>query len=277
MPAGMKRKSPARTSRRSRRPSPKRISPRPLSTRSRSRGARGGAGGRSRPAGCRAGACTARRTRRSGPRSPRSSRSPGLRSSCRRRGRRRRSAGAYRYLRGRIRPGNRRREPRASGPQTPYTGAPAWNNRPRRPSSGDGAPPRRQPGLDISVAAWAVLGAVVVVMLLVDLCVFGARRARGHRLRVGAAGRPCWLAARARLRRRALGWQGDEAGSEYLAGYLLERSLSLDNLFVFAVLFSYFAVPPAVQPRCSRGASRSRWCCGWSSSCSAPRCSARST
>ena len=44
-------------------------------------------------------------------------------------------------------------------------------------------------------------------------------------------------------------WQGGEAGSEYLAGYLLERSLSLDNLFVFAVLFSYFAVPADVQPR----------------------------
>ena len=44
-------------------------------------------------------------------------------------------------------------------------------------------------------------------------------------------------------------WQGGTAGSEYLAGYLLERSLSLDNIFVFAIIFSYFAVPVAVQPR----------------------------
>jgi tellurite resistance protein TerC len=36
-----------------------------------------------------------------------------------------------------------------------------------------------------------------------------------------------------------------EAAGEYLAGYLIEKSLSLDNLFVFAVLFSFFAVPPA--------------------------------
>ena len=36
---------------------------------------------------------------------------------------------------------------------------------------------------------------------------------------------------------------GPEAGSQYLAGYLLERSLSLDNIFVFAVILAYFAVP----------------------------------
>ena len=40
-------------------------------------------------------------------------------------------------------------------------------------------------------------------------------------------------------------WQGSDAGSQYLAGYLLERSLSLDNIFVFAVILAYFAVPAA--------------------------------
>jgi tellurite resistance protein TerC len=54
----------------------------------------------------------------------------------------------------------------------------------------------------------------------------------------------------------ALGFTGvllvlgdSESASEYVAGFLVERSLSLDNIFVFAVLFSYFAVPVAVQPR----------------------------
>jgi tellurite resistance protein TerC len=44
-------------------------------------------------------------------------------------------------------------------------------------------------------------------------------------------------------------WQGATAAEEYLAGYLIERSLSLDNLFVFALIFTYFAVPPEAQRR----------------------------
>jgi len=43
-------------------------------------------------------------------------------------------------------------------------------------------------------------------------------------------------------------WGGDAAG-EYLAGYVIERSLSVDNIFVFALIFSYFSVPAAYQPR----------------------------
>ena len=43
--------------------------------------------------------------------------------------------------------------------------------------------------------------------------------------------------------------QGGTAAGEYLSGYLIEWSLSIDNLFVFAVIFSYFAVPKEVQPR----------------------------
>ena len=43
--------------------------------------------------------------------------------------------------------------------------------------------------------------------------------------------------------------QGGTTGQEYLTGYLLERSLSLDNVFVFAVIFGYFAVPEELQPR----------------------------
>jgi tellurite resistance protein TerC len=44
-------------------------------------------------------------------------------------------------------------------------------------------------------------------------------------------------------------WQGGEAGGQFFAGYLLERTLSLDNVFVFAVILTYFAVPAAVQPK----------------------------
>ena len=44
-------------------------------------------------------------------------------------------------------------------------------------------------------------------------------------------------------------WRGSEAGMEYLAGYIVEQSLSVDNLFVFIMLFDYFKVPLPYQHR----------------------------
>lgn len=44
-------------------------------------------------------------------------------------------------------------------------------------------------------------------------------------------------------------WQGGEAGGEYYAGFLIEKSLSVDNVFVWAVIFSFFAVPRQYQFR----------------------------
>jgi tellurite resistance protein TerC len=46
-----------------------------------------------------------------------------------------------------------------------------------------------------------------------------------------------------------LGWQGRLAAEEFLAGFLIEKSLSVDNLFIFALLFAYFAVPVELQKR----------------------------
>jgi tellurite resistance protein TerC len=45
-------------------------------------------------------------------------------------------------------------------------------------------------------------------------------------------------------------WQGPQSGLEFLTGYVLELSLSVDNLFVFLVIFKYFSVPEDQQHRC---------------------------
>jgi tellurite resistance protein TerC len=42
-------------------------------------------------------------------------------------------------------------------------------------------------------------------------------------------------------------WSGPQAGLEFFTGYVIERSLSIDNIFVFILVFSYFAVPPKYQ------------------------------
>jgi len=101
--------------------------------------------------------------------------------------------------------------------------------------------------IDAGFTAWAALGVAIVVMLAIDLFVFG----RDHEptVKESAIWSVVWFVV-------ALGFTGvllvlgdSESASEYAAGFLVERSLSLDNIFVFAVLFSYFAVPAAVQPR----------------------------
>jgi tellurite resistance protein TerC len=101
--------------------------------------------------------------------------------------------------------------------------------------------------IQISPATWAGLAALVVALLAFDLLVFARHRAAG--LRESALWSAGWLALALVFGVAWWAWQGAEAGSQYFAGYLLERSLSLDNVFVFAVILSYFAVPPGVQSR----------------------------
>jgi predicted tellurium resistance membrane protein TerC len=98
---------------------------------------------------------------------------------------------------------------------------------------------------DIPLIAWPVLGALVVALFAVDLLVFARRRA--PTLRESLLWSLAWLAIALVFGAGWWLWQGGDAGSQYFAGYLLERSLSLDNVFVFAVILSYFAVPPAAQ------------------------------
>jgi tellurite resistance protein TerC len=102
--------------------------------------------------------------------------------------------------------------------------------------------------LDISATTWGLFGALVVVMLVVDLLLF-ARGQDTPRMRTATIWSIGWIAIAVAFGAAFWAWQGGEAGSQYLAGYLLERSLSLDNIFVFAVILSYFAVPAAVQAK----------------------------
>ena len=96
--------------------------------------------------------------------------------------------------------------------------------------------------------AWIALILAVPVLTAVDLLVFG----RG-RHEVSAKTASVWTLAWVAL---GLGFtgilgatQGGTAAGEYIAGYLVEWSLSIDNLFVFAIIFTYFTVPKDLQPR----------------------------
>ena len=103
--------------------------------------------------------------------------------------------------------------------------------------------------LDLSVPLWAwfaVLG-VILVMLAVDL--FAHRDAHVIGVREAAWWSGFWVLLGVGF--GAVVWQawGAEAATQYFAGYVIEKSLAVDNVFVWAVIFSWFAVPREYQHR----------------------------
>ena len=104
---------------------------------------------------------------------------------------------------------------------------------------------------------WAGFMAFVLVMLALDLFVFGGRKAHRVSVKEALAWVIAWVSL-ALLFAGLLWWYlNDTLGAEvaqqktleFLAGYLIEQSLSVDNMFVFVMIFGYFAVPPELQRR----------------------------
>ena len=95
---------------------------------------------------------------------------------------------------------------------------------------------------------WILFNLFALVMLVVDLRVFhrpghvvGFREALGWSL--------MYVAMAAIFAAGLYFWQGPQSGLEFVTGYVLELSLSVDNLFVFLIIFNYFAVPEEQQHR----------------------------
>jgi tellurite resistance protein TerC len=103
---------------------------------------------------------------------------------------------------------------------------------------------------DISVPlwAWAALVATVAVLLVADLLIVH-RRPHAIGFREAAIESAVWIALGVGFAVVIAVWAGGDAAGEYITGYLIEKSLSIDNVFVWAVLFSYFAVPREFQFR----------------------------
>ncbi|BDU78392.1 TerC family protein [Mesoterricola sediminis] len=95
---------------------------------------------------------------------------------------------------------------------------------------------------------WAGFLAFVFAMLALDLGVFH-RKAHRVGLREAAVWSAVWVACA--LVFGALLWKGfgPQKGMEFLAGYLIEKALSVDNIFVFVLIFGAFSVPDAYQHR----------------------------
>jgi tellurite resistance protein TerC len=100
----------------------------------------------------------------------------------------------------------------------------------------------------MSVLAWSLLVVAVAALLLFDLKLVG-RGQPAPSLKTAALWSAAWTALAVAFTAVLAAFADGDAAGEYLSGFLIEKSLSLDNLFVFAVLFAYFGVPAASQRR----------------------------
>ncbi len=97
---------------------------------------------------------------------------------------------------------------------------------------------------------WAWIGFVLflMVMLAVDLGIFH-RRSHTVSMREAVGWSIVWVVISLLFGGGVLVWYDWELGVEFFTAYVIEKSLSVDNLFVFVLIFSYFAVPAAYQHR----------------------------
>jgi tellurite resistance protein TerC len=102
--------------------------------------------------------------------------------------------------------------------------------------------------IQIGWQGWAIFNGAVILMLLLDLGIFNRK---AQKVTVKAA--LYWTAFWIILSMAFNGWIfdnfGNEAGLDFFTGYILEKSLSVDNLFVFLLIFNYFKVPAHLQHR----------------------------
>jgi tellurite resistance protein TerC len=101
---------------------------------------------------------------------------------------------------------------------------------------------------DVPVWVWVAFAALVAVLLLVDLLLVH-RTAHVITTKEAAIESAVWIGLALTFGLVILAWQGGAAAGEYYAGYLIEKSLSIDNVFVWALIMSYFAVPQKFQFR----------------------------
>jgi tellurite resistance protein TerC len=92
-----------------------------------------------------------------------------------------------------------------------------------------------------SALLWTIFGAVVAVMMALDLGVFH-RRAHAVKFKEALAWSAVWLLLAMAFMGLVYWWRGPQVALEFLTGYVIEESLSVDNLFVFLLIFSYFKV-----------------------------------
>jgi tellurite resistance protein TerC len=100
--------------------------------------------------------------------------------------------------------------------------------------------------IQVTYLHWTAFAIFLIIMLILDLGIFNRRK---HTVSVKEAliSSAAWISLAIIFNIGIFHFAGKEKGLEFLTGYILEYSLSVDNIFVFILLFSYFAVPSRYQ------------------------------
>lgn len=96
------------------------------------------------------------------------------------------------------------------------------------------------------VLIWVGFNIFVLIMLAVDLGIFH-RKAHTVKVKEALIWSAVWITLALSFNLVIYFWQGKDKALEFLTGYIIEKSLSIDNLFVFLLIFSYFNVPSLYQ------------------------------
>ncbi|MEC7202011.1 MAG: hypothetical protein VXW84_15310, partial [Verrucomicrobiota bacterium] len=103
---------------------------------------------------------------------------------------------------------------------------------------------------EVTIGVWHWVGFIsgVLLMLALDLGLLH-RRSREIHVREAAAWTFLWVSLSMGFAVVLNGWMGSQAAGEFVTGYVVELALSMDNVFVIALIFSYFGVPKHLQHR----------------------------
>ncbi|HQU44869.1 MAG TPA: TerC family protein [Pirellulales bacterium] len=102
--------------------------------------------------------------------------------------------------------------------------------------------------IEFTLWYWLGFGALVTTLLAIDLGLFN-RKSRDRSIREAAISTAVWCCLALAFNAYILQIAGRQKAGEFLTGYLVEWALSMDNVFVFAVIFNYFRVPVKYQYR----------------------------
>jgi tellurite resistance protein TerC len=102
--------------------------------------------------------------------------------------------------------------------------------------------------IDVPLWAWGALVGTIAILLIADLLIVH-RKPHAVGFKEAAIESTIWIAIGVAFTFVIGAAFGGAAAGEYMSGYLIEKSLSIDNVFLWAVLFSYFAVPREYQFR----------------------------